>query len=294
MILTSPMALFLAGSLSADPMTTAFCCLATAMALRCILSPAQLSHGMMSALALSMIAVGLCKPAYVPIVCLVFAVPRDRWGSGHRRWITPVAIFLLAIISLAIWSALAGSSHVQEAHAAGIQVQLPWVLHHPVDFLKVLRRSVPMYWADMANSAVGNLGWLDTPLLGGVIDFIYIALLWIVLAYDQAMRLGLWPRAVALLVLLATLLAILTATYLGWAQKVGYDRVEGLQGRYLLPVAMLACIVFHRRGRYPIQPKWMLAMQSAIALYTVWVLIERYYLPVGVIANLLSGTPLHT
>jgi uncharacterized membrane protein len=272
-------------------MTTAICFLATAIALRCIMSPVILSRKMVLALGLAMIAVGLSKPAYVPLTFLVFAVPGRNWGGRYRRWIIPIAIPLVTVILLAIWSALAGSSHVKEDHAVGIQAQMPWVLHHELDFLKVLRRSVVMYWSDMATSAVGLLGWIDTPLQSGVIDFVYIALAWVAIAYDEPLRLGFWPRMLAFIALLAVLFAILTANYLAWAESVGFPYVEGLQGRYLLPIAMLACMIFRRPGKYSVQPKWMLAMLSAIALYTLWVVIERYYLPSEYLSNLLSGPP---
>jgi uncharacterized membrane protein len=288
MILLSPMALFLSGSMSADPLSTVAVFLAVAVALRCILSAVPLSTGMIAALALAMIAVALCKPAYFPVAFLVFAVPLSKWGRGHRQWILPVAIVLLTIATITIWSRLTDADHVVE-RGPGPAVMRPWILHHPEVFAAVLRNTLVRMGPEVLNQTVGRLGWVDTYLHPGVIYFLFIALAWICVAYDEPIRLRIWPRAVAVAIICVSGLIILTFNYMVW-DPIGTATVEGLQGRYFLPIAILICMLIRRRGAYPAQPKWMLALFSLIATYTLWVVIERYYLPQGIILKLLSGS----
>jgi len=292
-ILTSPMALFLAASLSADPLTTAVAFLATGLLLRCIFSPSPLTTGTIISLTLTLVALALCKPAYFPIGFLVLTISRKnwgaKWGKGWGRWALPLAIILLSIGAFAAWYAISGASHVKE-RGPGPQFQRDWMMHHKMAYLGVLRNTLVDHWSDVSDSAVSQLGWLDTKLLPGVVDFIFIALAWITLAYDEPVKLGYRPRLMAAFALVTSVLFIATANFMVWDDYREVLRVEGLQGRYFLPVALLLCMIFRRRGRYPVQPKWMLALLSAIATYTVWVMIERYYLPPGWFGNLLSGT----
>jgi uncharacterized membrane protein len=123
-----------------------------------------------------------------------------------------------------------------------------------------------------------------------VVYLIYIAFIWVTLNYDQPLRLPLLPRLLAAIAVVGSILLVITACYL-YANWVGWPKVTGLQGRYFLPLAMMICMIFRRRGRYLVQPGWMLVFLSVISLYAVWVLIERYYLPPGALWNFLGGSP---
>jgi len=298
MILLSPMAMFLSGSMSADPLSTVFVFLAVAVALRCILAAGPLSTGMIVALALAMMAVALCKPAYFPVVFLVIAVPRANWGLRHRQWALPLAIILLTIATFTTWSKLTHAREVKERGSelhAGIAYTQNWIVHHRKAYLGVLRNTVTGMGPEVMNQTVGRLGWVDTYLHQAVIHFLFIALIWICLAYDEPIRLRIWPRAVAGVALIASILLIVTFNYMVWDSPDvpgirGVREVEGLQGRYFLPISILLCMLIRRRGAYRAEPKWMLALFSLIATYTLWVVIERYYLPPGIILKILGGS----
>jgi uncharacterized membrane protein len=288
MILLSPMAMFLSGTLSADPLSTAMVFLATAVALRCILLPVPLTTGSIVSLALVMIGVALCKPAYFPVAFLVFAIPPAKWGGGYRRWILPISIILLTVATFSTWSVLTHADQIKERGMPGPAVMQPLILHHPKEFAQVIYQTIVQMGPDIVESSVSHLGWVDTFLLPCAVDFIFIALIWICLAYDEPINLQLWPRTVAAGAALGCVLLILTFNYMVW-DNFSKQTVEGTQGRYFLPVGILLCMIIRRRGRYPAQPKWMLALFSAIATYTLWVVIERYYLPPGIIAKVLSA-----
>ena len=290
MILTSPVALFLTGSLSEDPVTTAMVFLATGLALRLILLQGKPRPGAILGLIVVMVVVALCKSTYFPVALLVLAVPRDKWGTGYRRWLIPLGIIALAIIAMGSWSVIIKAREMQVHGYPGAKVQMPWILHHKSEFAKVLRATMSQYSPAVFSTAVGMLGWLDAPMHEGVIYFIYIALIWVALNYDQPLRLPVFPRLLAAIAVAGSVAMVVLACYL-YANALAGHTVTGLQGRYFLPLGMMICMLFRRSGRYVAQPKWMLAMLSCIALYTVWVVIERYYLPPGALYQLISGSP---
>lgn len=279
MILTSPMGLFLAGALSADAITIAMAFLATALVLRCVISIERLHATTLWALTLVMIAVTLCKSAYMPLSLFVLAIDRKKWGDGGRRWILPAAIIGASLAVFLVWSMLSKPQQVREAGGDPAQ-QLHWIEHHPAAYAGIFCRSLVAQSPGLVYSSVGILGWLDTPLLPGLVHLYLFYLVWLSLAYDPPITLGMQPRMLAAIALLGCVALIVTANYLVW-NKIGQAPIAGLQGRYFLPVSLLACLLLRRRGGYVVQPKWMLVLLAGFSIYTLWALVARYYLRMG-------------
>ena len=140
------------------------------------------------------------------------------------------------------------------------------------------------------NYRLGVLGWLDTPLPG---PFYVAARAMLIVAVLAGVSVGRaagwrWLRVAAVAVGLAVAGAVFAAMYLVWT-KVGAPTVEGVQGRYLIPVALVLCLAlegerapaFARRI-----PAWV-ARATAAALLAFPILsglavqhaiIARYYL----------------
>jgi uncharacterized membrane protein len=121
---------------------------------------------------------------------------------------------------------------------------------------------------------VGNFGWLDTPLpFPLVILWGCLLLAAAVSASDPALALAAWQRWWAAAVLAASLLAISLALYLVWT-PLGADFVQGMQGRYLLPLAPVAALLLYRRraaGRLGAVAAswWPAAVAAACAVLSV-------------------------
>ena len=279
MLLAGPMAVFLAASISPDPVTTGVAAVATAWALRCRVDagvpPARAAVGLCAAL----LAVALCKPvAYLPLVGLVLIVPGDRWGGGPwRRRLTPATIAAVVIAVAVAWSAITHPQHLRERGDDPAD-QLAWVRAHPVAFAGVCGRTVATHGLDYLTQAVGMLGWLDAPLPPWLPPAFGAGVLWLALWCGEPVRLGAWPRAVVVGVIVASLGLIAVANYAVW-NKVGAAEIEGLQGRYLLPLAAAGLAVIHRRTNRPVRPRWVVVGLTAAGLCAVLTLVRRYYLP---------------
>jgi uncharacterized membrane protein len=276
MALTNPMCLFLAGSVSADAMTVAFAFLTSAIVLRLILSEGKLGWRSGVALIFAIVAVSLCKSAYAPMVAMVFAIAPSKWQSRRARWLVPCAAVVGSVSAILAWSYLTHPLHVHE-EGDNPSDQLSWVVHHFGAYSKIYVHTLRIHFAELFYSSIGVLGWLDTPMLVPFIDFYAIALIWLCVAYGEPVRLGVWPRFVAALVIVASVSTICLATYLVW-DKIGAGIIEGLQGRYVLPLVFLACIIIRRGNGYVVRPAWMAVFLTAVSSYTIWVLLSRYYL----------------
>ncbi len=159
------------------------------------------------------------------------------------------------------------------------------LLHHPLETLSLPFTTVYDEWRLMLPAAVGALGPLDFALPDWLYRIWYVAFA----ATGLGMLLGVlrragrhpprWASAAATAAVLAACYGVFLLQYFAWT-AVGADHVEGVQGRYALPLlAFLVCAlpgIGGWPGRLLAAPTIAASLLSAAALplLTVW----RFYL----------------
>jgi len=261
---------------SADPMTIAIAFLATALCLRMILAPEPPPIVIAIGLGLTMLALALSKPAYIPLLLLLAVVPARNWNT-QRSWLWPVGIAALSLLTAAAWSAAVHPMSVREPGGGIPPEQLRYVLHAPGEFIATMLRTLHRDYSKMARESVGVMGWEDAPM-PQLFAWVYMALLiWLALNCDEPISIPLNARVVALVAMVACTFLIVFANYLVWPPP-GWRFIEGLQGRYFLPLAPLVLVLLQRRGRYSVVPKWIAIAITTSMLLAIGTLIFRYYL----------------
>ncbi len=213
--------------------------------------------------------VAFCKVGYVLVNLLVAAIPRRRFGS-RQRW-AAVMSAALALSVLGAWnSALISrfySAHFRRLPSVQPPEQLLLALAHPLHFLGLV---IADYWFHLTRYAVGfvgNFGWLDTPL--PVYVLVPYALLLAGLALtggDPAIALPAGCRLAAGAVVTGGLLFLSTSQYLCWT-PLGAQYVDGLQGRYFLPLGAAAILLlYNRRLARPAAPAGEARLAHRLAL----------------------------
>ncbi|HVR38250.1 MAG TPA: DUF2142 domain-containing protein [Thermoanaerobaculia bacterium] len=246
-----PMTAYLTASWSADAMTIALSFLVAAFLFR----------GARTIIAAFIL--GLCKPGYSVITFL---------GATRRRWLAIAAALTGAAI--ATWSMASLFTPVRgDANA-----QLQCIRAHPLHYVSIAANDLVRNGRTYLEQAVGRLGMLDL-FLPRAILWIELALLaFIVLAGDRVpWRDRLASLAVALVVIVGTGLTL----YLTWSTPCG-DAIEGVQGRYFLPILPLLAIACARNADRNVRVEAVLritvpiviAGSNLIALYAV---AARYY-----------------
>ena len=159
----TPMSLFLAGSHSPDVMTNALSLLLLALALRSTASLDPLG-GREAALLLSTAGLLMLTKPYLPLLLLLWLVPRARLGGRPRTTAWRLGGPLLCLLPAALWHlANAGVSPPLPpgTEPAG---QLAWLMQHPVEAVALVVRSTLHQSLTWAHQLIGVLGWLDTRL----------------------------------------------------------------------------------------------------------------------------------
>ena len=239
-----PMTLFLFASFSSDATTIAMTFLATALALAG--SPWII---------VASLALGLCEPAYV-LIPLVVLASRRRWFAAT----TVVAVIAGAFLSASFVKTDLGFLK------AGVdsRAQIAFVSHHPFHVTATIARDFVQHAGIYATEMVGGLGWLTVSLPMIVTIFVFVTLV-----LSSVARVTRAQRVLAIGVAVATIFIIELSQYIAWT-PVGASIVEGVQGRYFVPIAPLLLIAISRRSFEVRGLPIAMAAANAVALFALW------------------------
>jgi len=285
-VLLMPMTISLFGSCNQDASLISITCLAFAVISRQISERSPLSLRMTTVLALSLLIVSLERPPYAALL-LVLLIPGllPQWGK-KPAWLPGLSLAgLLAILTVIWWlPAFSSANVVTNPGAIGIvdaRMQILYLFHHPGVLPAVMRGIYPQFPV-YAVGFVGVLGWGDT--LMPIPYYVVMGLFLLVAMTTEIAYRSKFMNSATVIILVATSSAVaglLLIEYLTWT-PVGSLILEGMQGRYLIPLAIAFCIGlpgFIRSDRvYRLATAAVVLCQFLTILYLPKVIIERYYL----------------
>jgi hypothetical protein len=274
-ILLLPMSLALTAAASQDGLSLACTALAAALVQR------LQQRGTLTELAAASILFALVACGRPPYIAFAAALMSARMKLRERFF----AIGLV-FVAVAVWSAIAAPHVVLPVFPQGAvdpAAQAAGLLKAPLRIPGLIVATWHAHGAEISQSFIGKPGWLDVGLPR---SFHVLARMMLGCAAVIAVVSGSWarPRAGAVLAacgILAVPLGIGLAQYLTWTPP-GAPIIEGLQGRYFLPPAMMLITLLppgeHRVG-------WLSPFRVAVMLFpafgiavTVHALLLRYYL----------------
>lgn len=239
-----PMALFQAASLSADVMAIGLFAVTLAWVLNLVDNPKQrLSNRQWALFLLLLAALALSKQIMFVFLPLILLLPATLFATKKKEYLTKAGLILIPVILFAGWMLLVRNvDFITSANGINPKEQTSFILHNPHSYLNVIWNTYFFTWGDeITRSFIGNFGWVDAPLSGGVVVIGYIlAFLVLVANPDKAKKAWLTSRQKLLLVGvgLVYLAGVTTALYT-YFTPVGFKIVIGLVGRYYLPIALL-------------------------------------------------------
>ena len=282
-LLVLPMTLSLDGSASQDGFLIS--CLALAFALHTTSRPSEFAKFL---IAIVLGAAVAAKPPYFPLF-LLFLLP---WLSAHRcanpraqilKW-APLGLFVT--ISWLVFGFIPNKSPYLQDHGVSSSDQIMFIAHNPDFILKLACNTIKLELENYARGFIGILGWLDTPLSTSTYRF-YGILIASFIGVDILIGGNNLKPAGRMIVLWAVLLsvgAVFMALYLGWT-PVGYEVVQGVQGRYFIPLAVFLPAAFTPQGALLLdRSRWTYRLAELLPLlggYGLWVvpraLMARYW-----------------
>ena len=247
-----PMTLHLLASYSYDAEVIGLAFLLIALLMRVICLDERPSKGVLVASIVVATLLTPCKLVYVFMCFVALLAPKERFSSRREMLIWKIAMLALPLLVLVLLrlSMLAKVSGIGEDPNAttsrlgeqGVMVSISSILANPLHsvlvFFRTLYEMGPYYLYTLVG---GQLGWLQ--INTGCNDtqtFLLLAALGIS-AFPSVGDKVCPPRRVRwsfVAIFFVTFVAIMFSMYLGWT-FVTEDTIQGVQGRYFLPVLPL-------------------------------------------------------
>ena len=238
-ILALPMTLSLFGSASQDAILIACAALAASVLTRQAAFRSCGWRGWVSS-GLLLGAIAAARAPYTPLACLPVLI---AWRRADRRRGLAAGAIAAAVSSL--WLACSVMPLSAATRAGGgllTGAQAHWALRHPIDTARIVAASLYDDRLIRLREFIGVLGWLDIILKTSAYRICEWALLIGLLATLAGPAAHAMPRFRIALLLLAVVVGIEFALYLSWS-TTGAPRVDGVQGRYFLPVALFGALL---------------------------------------------------
>lgn len=272
-----PMSLYLYASLSADAAVISCSLAFTALSLSASKRGEWKTWEFVAAAVAAAVFCSV-KPVYAPLL-LAGMVPGLFQSNKAARVTRSHAILLvIAVGAAAGWLLFTRSSMTTPLSGAHPSVQISLVLHHPLLLIRAIVHTFTfnnllLFYVQ----TVGAFGWLTVSLRPGVAYLLPLAgLLFVCIvgvrdpADSEGQRAAL-PALWYLALVLASAFLIMTAMYLMYA-VVGGDAVPGVQGRYFIPLLVLAGVGVTGllpRGRRPASRRRNLAVLVLLGVLEV-------------------------
>lgn len=284
LLLLMPMSLFEAASMSGDATTDALAVLFAATVMRMALADdgRVVSGAGWAGLTLISAAFTLTKFAYAPVCAMVLLIPTRRFGGSKRRAAALGPFFAANLAVILLWAPQTSGldAALREDGDVSARRQVAYLRGNPAAVVRVAANEFAADAWRMVRSFVGSrLGSKDVKLSGWFID-VYLACMLLACwsGGDAPERPPLRKLVVWVLVPAGISIALIgLLNYLYWT-PIGANRIQGMQGRYLIPLAPGVLLFLWAVGRHLPKPPWHRASpQTLDAIATLVAVIGAAY-----------------
>lgn len=198
-------------------------------------------------LAISSTVVALCKIVYIPLVLLLFILPKEKFGNLKKKNIATISIIAGAVILNLIWLIYCSRFLVTFNPGVDSGLQVKYVLRHPITYILTMFRTLntygQMFIVHLFGEGIGSFNAQASVLF--VFPCIVIAaMLFFVNDEKDKVKIDVFTKLICLLIFIIIVALIYTSLYVQWTQAKK-PIIMGVQARYFLPILLLTAIIFN-------------------------------------------------
>lgn len=241
-----PMSLFQASMITADSLTIAVSLLLVSLVLKGFISSKRLEKTELTLLSLSVIAIPLLKPTYLPLIFLILLIPNRRISETIKNArLFKVLPLLVGIILFAIWSYY--TRNITDTlrlvipgnvwNTINPTLQEHFLLRHPLSYIVAVFRTFILYDISFFTQFFGLLGfnYVQIPAVSLIASFLSLILATLV---SENLREQISNSKIVIFILIIlTSIAFMLTTFYVTLTSVGGGAIGGIQGRYFIPLA---------------------------------------------------------
>lgn len=294
LLLSMPMSIFLGASLSYDAVLIPITFLFLAEFFKLMFNDANVTKKDIVIISICIIFMASIKMLYAPFVLLLFLIPYKKFASKKQYIISITSVAVSGLIGVVLpkiitYFSVVGTNIVENEN---ITIQREYIMQHLYKIPYIIVHSLISNRNFYITSFVGKLGTLDTNL--PIIYIIFFILLLIVVSLFECMKIrnfGYKQKLFTIAVLSIVIVGMFMIMYITWTPLVCEpkgDVVSGLQGRYFIPIYMVAMMILFNNFASKISNKNINLIEIGIErictfliifnpIYTVVTLLLRYW-----------------
>ncbi len=192
-------------------------------------------------LLIAILFVSLCKIVYLPLCFLILIIPHQKFKSKKDKYLRTIIPLITVIALNFIWLAIASQYLIENNPGVNSSEQIKHILTDPLAFARAIFSTCLSSMYQFAYGMLGGwLEWLDVEI--GHIYLVLSIIISTILVYktsESKVKIPNLSRALIIAITIAIVGLIFTSLYVQW-NPVGSGFVGGLQGRYFIPVFLLA------------------------------------------------------
>lgn len=198
-----------------------------------------------SILLITSIIISLCKIVYLPLVLLLFIIPKEKFGNKRKKVINILIIGLIATMLNLVWLKYSSGKYLSNFRDGDSKYQVMLLFKNPVEYIKKLIYTFNINGKEYLSGMLGEvLGWEERIRLGFIVPSIMFILILTEIITDETLRnkFNKKQKWVMIGTILIIVLLIFTSLYVQWT-TVCSESILGVQGRYFIPILPLLMIL---------------------------------------------------
>lgn len=276
-----PMTLNLATSLSPDCLAISLSILLVSYILNIKYKKEKVNITQICVLTFLCIATSLVKIAYLPLIILFLLIPSEKFKNKKMYYLIFILILLITIVVNLLWMSVANQGGTA-AIRTNSEEQIFFVLANPLDFIINMIFTMTENIHDYINTMIG--GW-NTTAFGTMLLILVVFLTTFsknkneISNTNEEITLLKKDKIIIAFSLICVLFLIFAGLYIQWTVAT-FNRVEGIQGRYFLPIlATILILIESDKLEMNIKNDWIKYFIILLAVYIpMYINIIKEYL----------------
>ena len=237
-----PMSMDIAATVSPDAVIISSSILAISYAMKLKFKDEKINLKQISLLGLLCMIPTVCKIVYFPICLLVFMLPKEKFENKLKKNLSWVIVLLITFVPYFVLNGIVSKG------AWEIQIRtntLEQILFTASDLVRDVGVAVNTLYKEASGIFTTMIGgWNTINLLNLFIFVILVLATFMKNGESEEYKFSKKDKILLLVMILIESLGVIAAMYITWTEaQVEY--VDGLQGRYFLPILPLLCLLLN-------------------------------------------------
>lgn len=273
-----PMMLQEAASLSADALTIGMSFFLISYVLHIKHDKEKVDRKDKIILSIFSIVMSLCKIVYLPICLILFLIPFSKFKSKKDKYINIISLAIIVVFINLFWLKISSSYLIEFNVGVSSIDQVKFILMHPIDYIKIFYQSLYNNITLYVYNIIGfSLCYFDVNL-SYLYIFMYLFMIIIVFVLDNTKKIDKWDKWMQAFIIVSTVALMFTSLYVQWT-PVGASIIDGVQGRYFIPLLLPIMIITNFKGIESFKNKdnFITVISYLIILMNVYSLMIIYF-----------------